>query len=126
MKKILIVFALMMFGCAYAADWVEVSHKYYLDLSSYQKHYSDGSTYVTIWSKVLNDGDMKPINNKKVWYYKSKEYCDCTNKKIGASYVIYYGLDAKVLDDYDFGKPLYYEVIPETVGEILWNYVCGK
>lgn len=126
MKKILIVFVLMLFSSAYAADWVEVYHKYYLDLSSFEKHYNNGGTYITVWSKVLNDGDMKPRNNKKVWYSKSKEYYDCTNRKVGDSFIIYYGLDGKVLDRYDFGKPVYSEVIPDTVGETLWNYVCGK
>jgi hypothetical protein len=126
MKKILIVFVLMLFSSAYAANWVEVSHKYYLDLSSYQKHYSNSGTYVTIWSKVLNDGNMKPINNKKVWYYNAKEYYDCTNRKTGASFIVSYGLDGNSLGSYDFGKPLYSEVVPETVSETLWNYVCGK
>lgn len=126
MKKILIVFVLMLFSSAYAADWVEVSHKYYLDLSSFEKHYKNGGTFITVWAKVLNDGHMKPVNNKKVWYSNVKEYYDCTNRKTGGSFVAIYGLDGNLLDSYDFGGPLYSEVVPETVGETLWNYVCGK
>ena len=63
MKKILLLLALLFMSMpAYATYWYEFSEKTYIDLDSLQK---TGDTAFA-WVKTMNDGNIKPINNKKI------------------------------------------------------------
>lgn len=124
MKKIIIaLFTLLLFqNCCFSAEWKEVSYKTYIDMSSW--HYKNGYSYA--WVKSLNDGTKKPINGQQVWFSLNKFKIDCTNGKLGIVNYIDYGLKGQVLDSFTPVEINMFEVAPESRGEILHEYVCGK
>ena len=117
----------------FAADWVQIYEKIYLDASSlneysYSLNYDNDRIY-SIWSKMLNDGKeqwkiLEKAAGKKVWYNKTFYVVNCTKKELATKSVIWYDLKDNVVDNYDSNYLDWRSVIPETVGEGIYVNVC--
>ena len=117
----------------FAADWVQIYEKIYLDASSLgQYNYNlnfDNDRIYSVWSKMLNDGtntwkDMEKSNGKKIWYNKSLWVVNCTKKEFAIKSVVLYDLKENVVDSYDSNYLDWTSVTPETVGEGIYTDVC--
>lgn len=137
MKKI--IFILGSIGLislsTYAADWVQTSQKTYLDKSSIIKYNNTSRNNVySFWAKYLyNDSEMDKYlekrYNHKYWYLKSLVLMDCSAKERVVKSVTWYNLKgdvtyngSTVYGDYDLQ---WVPIIPESIGEVEYNYVCG-
>lgn len=120
MKYYLVLFFFFLFSLpSLGANWVGTP-KLYIDKDSFETYYKNGNKYVSVWIKMLNKGQFEPINNKRIWYTISKAHVDCSNKKIGFTSTAYYGLDRYVLYSDDTQYPDFYDIPPESLGEVVW------
>lgn len=120
MKKFLLLLALLLMSMpAYATYWYEYSHKSYIDLDSLKKN----NNIAFVWVKILNDGNYEPINNKKVWFTQNSMYIDLKNKQTALKDVYYYDLNNKVIDSYTFDKTQWNTIVPDSMGEDLYNII---
>lgn len=122
MKKIFILsFICYAIGasCVFASQWIEVCSKTYVKIEKYQEN------KVFYWVKILNDGRLKPINNKKVSYKMLYEVSDCSNNTIWLQSYYVYDIPGDVLDSSTSNYPEYQQIVPQSVGEALQNYVCA-
>jgi hypothetical protein len=55
----------------------------------------------------------------------SKTQADCTNKRIGGSTSVWYDTKGNVISNYNSKTVQYNEVVPQTVGETEWEFLCG-
>lgn len=122
MKKILIVLFLLCIALpVFAANWVQYDEKGWFDENSFK---FDGKI-ASAWFKELNNGNIKPFNNKKVWYTLSLFQADCENKQYNLKTLIIYGLDDEALDSYSRNIPKWQDVVPDTRGEYKYMIMCG-
>ncbi len=139
MKKILFLLSFLALIClsTYAADWMQTGNKVYLDKTSISKHdkIPSRNNVYSFWTKGLYLGsDLdKVLESKyghKYWYTKTLVLIDCSSKESSAKSITFYDLQENptygstaVRNDYSLEwKP----IIPETVGEAEYNYVCGQ
>lgn len=121
MKKIFLIAAALSFTqFVFAADWVEITHKSYLDFSSIK---TGEYGYIYAWQKILNQGDFTPINGKKVHFLMAYTAYDCGNDKSKNQALVVYGLDGEVIKSNDYGGSWSY-IIPETSGEAFYKIIC--
>lgn len=121
MKKVFLIATIFCFThCVFAADWVEITHKSYLDTSSI-KIGNDG--YINTWEKILNRGDFAPIDGKKVHFFMAYNTYDCKGNRLKTQTLIVYDLNGKVLKSYDYPTNWSY-VVPETNGEAFYKIIC--
>ena len=68
------------------------------------------------------------ISKKKLWYYKQMAIIDCANKEVAIRTTTYYDLAEKPVDKINYEA--YYldwqSIVPESVGETIYHYVCGE
>lgn len=126
---IFLLITLIFANIAFAAEWMEIYSKTYLDVSSI-KNGEDGygeykKTYRYAWLKKLNNGNVKPVNNQKVWYILYYDKYDCTNRKTALQAAYDYNLKGEVIDSYISPIDSWLDVIPDTIGEIAFNAVCS-
>lgn len=122
MKKIVILlFACFTIGasCAFASQWTEVCDKTYVKIEKYQ------GSKVFYWVKILNNGKIEPINSKKVLHEMLYEVSDCSSNTIWLQNYYVYGISGEVLDTSTSNYPDYQQIVPQSVGEALQNYVCA-
>ena len=120
MKKLFLLLVLLLFALpSYATYWYEFFHKSYVDLDTIQKTNNIG----LVWVKSLNDNDIEPINNKKIWYTLSRIYIDLKNKKIGLKDAYFYDLNNNLVENYELEEFKWDIVIPSSMGEALYNIV---
>ncbi len=132
-KNIIIIFLLFTMLPAFASDWVQISEKDYMDLSSINEYntiglYADDVLY-SVWIKNLNDKsefwtNLEKMLNKKLWYSMSQHVVNCSRREIATKHSALY--DTKNNSIYD--KELYLEwgsVVPDTNGEYLYSLVCS-
>ena len=119
----------------FAADWVQLYEKVYVDASSLsQYNYNmnfDNDRIYSIWSKMLNDGtnawkDMEKSTGKKIWYNKSLQVVNCTKKEFAIKSTVSYDLNENTVESYDSGILYWQSVVPETVGEEIYLFVCSS
>lgn len=133
MKKICLLFLIFIILPVNATQWVEFAHKSYYDEDTWKQN----GNYVTVWFKILNNGDFPLENNKKVWYQTKKIIADCGNFKIAPLSTTSYDLSGKVIKSFDFDTSRYYSydnwlsslywmnVAPDTLGMLEYNLMCG-
>ena len=120
MKKFLLLLALWLISMpAYATYWYEYSHKAYVDLDSLIK---DKNT-AFVWVKLLNDGNINPVDNKKVWFTQNSVYIDLKNKKTAIKDVYYYDLNNNEIKSYNLDKLQWDIIVPDTMAELLYETV---
>lgn len=120
MKKFLLLLALWLMSMpAYATYWYEYSHKAYVDLDSLKK---DKNT-AFVWVKLLNDGNISPVNNKKVWFTQNSMYIDLKNKRTAIKDVYYYDLNNNQINSYNLDKLQWDIIVPDTMAELLYETV---
>lgn len=122
MKKIaILLFLFFTTGalCVFASQWAEVCDKIYVKIEKYE------SNKVYYWVKILNKGKTKPINSKKVMHEMIYEVSDCSNNTIWLQNYYAYGPSGEVLDSSTSNYPDFQQIVPQSVGEALHNYVCG-
>ena len=120
MKKLLLLLALLFLSMpAYATYWYEYSHKAYVDLDSLKK---DKNT-AFVWVKLLNDGDISPVDNKKVWFTQNSMYIDLKNKRTAIKDVYYYDLNNNQIKSYNLDKLQWDIIVPDTMAELLYETV---
>lgn len=117
----------------FAADWVQIAEKIYLDTSSLTQHkydlnYDKDKLY-QVWIKNLNDSTeewktLEELTGKKPWYKKSLLVVNCTKKEITEKSVVLYDLRENVID-YKTNSYLEWQSIPpETIGEDVYMKIC--
>lgn len=110
---------------AFSEEWVEVYSKIYIKIDKSQ------NDKIFYWSKFLNDGTMKPVNNQKIKYAMNYNIEDCTQNSNGLLAAYEYSTSGKVLSSYVspfFNHPSlvpFEPVVPQSVGEVIHKYVCG-
>lgn len=125
MKKVFIIFLLMFLSApAFAAEWVQYAPKGWIDVSSKQVY---GDT-VTVWFKDLNPGNWDKVDNKKIWFIMNQYQANCRKKTLTLLSFVQYDLNNKVIFMHNYKQ---YEqenepIIPETVGEWKYYFMCGK
>lgn len=120
MKRLLIVLFLLSNFCV-AAEWIELMPKWYIDKETYDYNYQYDTAYA--WFKILNNGGIKPIGDRKVWYVINKEEADCESRKIRMLKTYAYDLKSKVVissQEPDKWK----EVIPGSNMELIYKVLC--
>lgn len=123
MKKFsLVIFIIVSIVPVFAADWKEIYPKNYIDVSSI----TWDRYVVSFWTKSLNPGDVKPINNKKVWYRNYYIALNCKEKKLAFKSIVYYDLQGKVIDSIDVDDLLlqWHNVVPDTTGDLFYQSFC--
>lgn len=120
MKKFLLLLALWLMSMpAYATYWYEFSEKAYIDLDSIKKSNNIGFA----WVKLLNNGNIEPINNKKVWYAMNTIYVDLKRQKTAIKDIYFYDLNNKKIEDHTFETLDWGIIIPDSMGESLYNII---
>ncbi|MBP3821686.1 hypothetical protein J6G99_08615 [bacterium] len=134
MKKNLffvLIAMLTMASCVFAAEWIQIGEKSYLDVSSLSPYeYNHTDVTYSIWKKSLNDGtdtwkNLEKILGKKLWYSKVLFVINCTKKEIGIKSAIHYDLNENVADSNEFIYLNWQSVVPETNGEFMYALVCS-
>ena len=132
MKKIAAVLLLLFCVNAHAENWTFViaseSQEIYVDTSSILK---SGQT-VRAWS-IFNYDIAMPVPGTKFDFISDRSlfFFDCKRKKMGrAVQVLYSNLNATGDELTTFSGRMsdveYEDVIPETIGENFFNFVCAK
>lgn len=138
MKKIvfLIVAIVVTFAPVFARNWVEVANKVYIDADSVEPYIDEfnrqkPSEYI-YWSKELNNGsqgykDLEKDYNKKVWYTLNREIVSCSQKTLTLKVMVVYDLKGNLIEKTEV--PSYAmqpsSVVPDSLGELLFNSICG-
>jgi len=134
-KNLLFVFAAMltMACCVFAADWVQIAEKQYLDASSlttynYNLNFDNDIIY-SIWQKRLNNGtenwkEVEKNIGKKLWYEKSLQIVNCSKKEIAVKSIILYDIKENAIFNYDYYPLDWQSIAPETIGESIYTDVC--
>lgn len=121
MKKILTLFLLLVSATpVFATNWLQVGYKIWIDLDSIKS--SAGIT--SAWFKDLNPGDWDNYNNKKIWYRLNLIDFKCSQKQISAAAYAIYDLKGNLLDSDNWNSYSWQPVIPDSVGEYKYNFVC--
>ena len=122
-KKLILLLTIMLFAnpCN-ASNWVEFSYKSYFDLESLQ----GDNGIATVWTKMLNTGNINPINGKKVWFETSKLTINCNNKMVKAQDYAVYDIDGNILYSEHSNNYHFEGIIPDSVGDQLYNAVCPQ
>lgn len=121
MKKFLLLMLLLVCLPSFAANWVQYSEKGWYDISSWQR----SGYIVRVWFKDLNDGTMKLIDNKKVWYDISYIQANCAERKINVKSIATYGLNGELLYSNSWNYPDWQDVVPESKGELKYYILCN-
>lgn len=122
MKKFIIaLFTLLLFqNCCLAVHWYEFANKSYIDLDTIEKNENG---ICKAWVKLLNDGNIEPIDNKKVWFTLNTIYIDLKNKKHAIKDIYFYDLNNKNISDVS-ANTLQWDVnIPGSLSEYLYDIV---
>ena len=120
MKKILILALSLSILPVFAADWMEIGNKAYVDLSSIK----DEGGYIYALKKVMDGAAMKPVNGKKAGWYTSYDAYDCTNKKYQNKTVVSYGFDGQVLEKINYTGGSWKNATPETKDALWLEEIC--
>lgn len=138
MKKIVILlFTLMIFmQPVFSATWEQFTEKSYIDVESIRPNLDILGEKIpgefVFWTKNLNNGknyfkDREKEYNKKIWYILNQEIVNCPKRTLAIKSVIIYDTNSNVIDSTDFQHYLSPQsVVPESVGEILYNGICGN
>jgi len=127
MKKI-IIFVLLFFITSlkvFANDWVLIAPKIYVKIDKVE------TNQILYWIKRLNDGTIKPIKNKKVFYSMGYQVSDCSDNTAGVLAYYVYGVDGDVLNSFvspyvrAFRANVLEPVIPQSIMEVAHNYACS-
>lgn len=121
MKKFLLLMLLLVCLPSFAANWVQYSKKGWYDISTWQRK----GYIVSAWFKDLNDGTMKPIDNKKVWYGMGYWEANCGERKINLKSLTIYGLKGEILGSNSWNYPDWQDVVPESKGELKYYILCN-
>lgn len=120
MRKLILLLALLLCPLsANAAYWYEFAEKSYIDLDSLKK--VNGYGYA--WVKLLNDGSMPNVNDKKIWFCQNTIYVDLKNKKTAYKDVFIYDLKGNKIESYTFDNLEWNIIIPDSVAENLYNLI---
>lgn len=119
--------------CVFAADWVQIAEKQYLDVSSitpynYDLNFNNDRLY-SIWQKNLNNGtenweEIEKNIGKKIWYYKYLQVVNCSKKEIAVRSIILYDLKENAVFSNDYYPLEWQSVAPDTIGEGIYTDVC--
>ena len=87
--------------------------------------YIDKDDLLVAQSKLV--AKYKDIKLKKTQTTKTLFYVDCNEDKISVCRILYYDKDGNVLVDDKYCEYFvdYSDIVPETVGEYILNYVCN-
>lgn len=131
MKKNKIAYTILSLGILIlpvsAAKWVEFDTKAYIDVSSIRET-GECRGYkhkcYSLWTKYLNQGTENDKKFKDLWYYKNRLLIDCSDRKLIVVDVITYDTKNEAIAQ-DINNYSIYPIVPESRGELVYNYVCG-
>ena len=122
-----------MINSVFAADWVQIGDKIYLDASSLSEYAYDlnfdNSKIYSIWKKGLNDStdswkNLEKNYKKKLWYDKTLFVINCSRKELAVKSIVLYDLNENVVDNIDNSYLNWSSIVPETNGEVMYSLVC--
>ena len=126
MKKVLftIIFITAVFSPVLASEWSELYSKAYIDMESINWK----GNVVSFWTKTLNPGNWKPIDNKKIWYLLSYNKISCKDKKSSFQTLVAYDLKGEAVSSLDIPDASleWTNIIPDTRDDILYNVFCTE
>ena len=122
LKKYLLFILITFISPVFAANWLEIDKKNYVDLSTLQENGNIRSA----WFKELNNGNWDLINNKKVWYQMALIDAKCGARQINTRSSTFYDLQGHVLRNSSFDYPYWINVVPDTYSEMEYYVLCGK
>lgn len=123
MKKILILFAVLLFAApVFATDWKEIFEKKYLDISSIERK----GDIITFWTKFLRKDakEVFPINNKPYWFTINHWNIDCLNKKVRIDVMTAYDLKGDLMYSDEYNAE-WDTIIPDTYADGFYNMFCS-
>ena len=129
-KRILTIIVTLLIGIpnAFAANWVQFDEKQYIDTESIlNESHSKYYNIYSVWTKSLNNGsedykNLEAILKKKIWYTMDKQTLDCDRKTMHHNDTLIYDLQNNAI--YTDQPNSVLSIVPESNGEILYNYVC--
>ena len=130
MKKFIILsFVFLLSIPVFAAEWVQVGDKEYVDKESIFQFNQYGNEHISFWIKSLNDKsklfvDFEKAFKTKVWYVKSLWEINCTQKKIIIRDKVVYDLNQNVIYSFDDTFSKWNKIVPDTVGDYYYNTFC--
>ena len=121
MKKILILLFVLLFASPdFAAEWVQIAPKNYVDVSSIKVN-PYNKNIISAWFKDLNPGSW----DKNIWYQLTYIDFKCEEDVVSSHSYATYDLKGNMIksdywNDYDW-QP----VIPDSIGELKFNTICN-
>lgn len=116
--------------CVNAANWKRIDKKMYLDTSSINPYgdYVDENVY-SVWSRWMNTGSdswkrLEKRTGKKLSYKKVQNTVNCTRRKLAVKSMILYDTEENAVKRYEKSNLEWYSVVPDTMGEDIYSYVC--
>lgn len=101
-------------------DWIEIRNKLYIDNNLAKFIENTYNTKALVRVKTLNNKDITPINNKKIWYKEGLYYIDCLEGVIIASGENYYDTNGNIITNKKMGKR-----VPQNLNEKeIYYYMC--
>lgn len=120
---------------AWASEWVEVSRNgngdiIYIDKESVVPHVSGGGVYQA-WNKNVYR-NIQQIKNaiyfcdqRKVGFTQALKLYDCSGRRSALMQTIKYDSSGHQLDNDKSAKPDWQPVVPDSVSDVMWRFVCG-
>ena len=126
MRKILflIILIIVAFSPVLASDWYELYSKAYIDRESI----SWKGNVISFWTKTLNPGSWKLIDNKKIWYLLSYNKISCRERKYSIQTLVAYDLKGNVVSTIDIPDALleWQNIVPDTRDDVLYDVFCTE
>lgn len=127
MKKILtssiitMLLSLQFLPVCFAANWVEIFEKQYLDIENVKTNKSHNT--IQFWVKTLRKDPKELFDNKPYWFMINKWNIDCDNKYSRIESVNVYDLKGKNIYS-DSYIPKWNDIIPDTYADGYYRLFC--
>lgn len=128
MKKYLSVLIMFLSANTLAANWIQTGKTkqdtVWLDLDSIADAGVNGKYYKKAWVKYKIYNDVVKDNLTIGDYTMLLYHIDCFNKKMGNAMILNYKNNNLYGNTQSFNFPNMDDVVPDTVGETIFNRVC--
>ena len=122
MKKIMLMCLCLLFAApVFAANWVQVDDKTWMDIYS-----ADISgRFVNVWFKDLNPGNWELEKGKKIYYQLSNVTFDCSTRSMSIDAYTIYDLKSQIITANNYTGHQWIKIVPDSIGEAKYNAACS-
>lgn len=122
MKKIILVCLCLLFTApVFAANWVQVGYKSWMDLDSVKY----GNDMVNAWFKDLNPGDWELSKGKRIYYTLNNMTFWCSRREFSLQATGEYDLKENLIRTENYRGYQWESIFPESIGESKYNAACS-